>query len=382
LNRRADRRPGAAKIRARSATVRGLGAWGTGNFENDGALEFGGDVIASEDGADLARRQLEVACAPGKLDAAAAEAVLVAAELVAAARGAAGAGLPPPIAKWVQVEAPGFGEDDCRLALAACTRVASDSDLQASWSAETGKVEEWTAVVGELVDRLHRALGDVDPANPGGAAPARATAPWRLWEALDPATTRFVAALFERYPALAESTEIRVALSCALKSKNEFDADLALRLTITPGGDVTVEFAGLEETFSVVDGDGGEGGQSDEDDQDHVGEDGDVDVDADHTDDEDDAGNAAPAGSGAIAIGPDTLSQFLDDLMADRVCVVHRYVGDDLEQAFAVAVADVETGIRAALAAPATRRFLGRKKRPSAIVVSWTGAHDREVGGD
>lgn len=331
-----------------------LGAWGTGNFENDGALEFGADVMANEDGADLARRQLEAACAPGKVDTAAAEAVLVAAELVAAARGAAGAGLPPPMAKWVQVKAPAFGEDDCRLALAACARVASDSELQASWSAEPGKVEEWSAAVAELVERLRRALGDADSAAPAGAGAA--VAPWKLWEALDPSTTRFVAALFERYPALADAAEIRVALICALKSKNEFDADLALRVTITPGGDVTVEFAGLETTFSVVES--GEG----------------------NDDDEGEAEHAPPAP--AIAIGPDTLNRFLDDLMADRVCVVHRYVGDDLEQAFAVATADIDAGIRAALTAPAARRFLGRKKRPSAIVVSWTGAHDREVEGD
>jgi hypothetical protein len=68
--------------------------------------------------------------------------------------------------------------------------------------------------------------------------------------------------------------------------------------------------------------------------------------------------------------------------MADRLCVVHRYVDDDLEYALAVRTDDIDAAVRAVLAAPAARRLLGRKKRASAVVVSWTGAHDREVAAD
>ena len=80
----------------------------------------------------------------------------------------------------------------------------------------------------ELVERLRGVAGE------GAAAPstaAGAAVPWKMWEALSPTTTRFVAALYERHPVLADAAEIRVALTSRVKSKNEFDQDLALRVT-------------------------------------------------------------------------------------------------------------------------------------------------------
>ena len=111
-----------------------VGAWGTGTFENDDALDFAAQIAGSEDGADLLRRQLELAGAPGTLDAPASEASLVAAEMVAAARGAPGPGVPPALARWVQKEAPALGEEDVQLALTACDRVLSDSELRQLWA--------------------------------------------------------------------------------------------------------------------------------------------------------------------------------------------------------------------------------------------------------
>jgi hypothetical protein len=326
-----------------------VGAWGTGTFENDDALDFAAQIAGSEDGADLLRRQLELAGAPGTLDAPASEASLVAAEMVAAARGAPDPGMPPALARWVQKEAPALGEDDVRLALAACERVLADSELRQLWSEDEQQLAAWTAAVAGLVERLSGVAGE-------GAAPSTAAGvavPWKMWEALSPTTTQFVAALYERHPVLADTAEIRIALTSRVKSKNQFDQDLALRVTISPGGDVTVEFAGLEETFAVEAG-------ADDDRGEH----------------------AAPADAPAVRIDAGTIDAFLDDLMADRVCVVHRYVDDDLEYAFAVRIEDIDAAVRAVLAAPAARRLLGRKKRASAVVVSWTGAHDREVAAD
>jgi hypothetical protein len=328
-----------------------VGAWGTGTFENDDALDFAAQIAGSEDGADLLRRQLELAGVPGTLDAPASEASLVAAEMVAAARGAPDPGMPPALARWVQKEAPALGEDDVRLALAACERVLADSELRELWAEDDAQLAAWTAAVTGLVERLRGVAGE-------GAAPstaAGAAVPWKMWEALSPNTTSFVAALYERHPVLAAAAEIRVALISRVKSNNEFDQDLALRVTITPGGDVTVEFAGLEETFPVEAGPDDDRGSGD---------------------------HAFPTGAPAVRIDAGTLDAFLDDLMADRVCVVHRYVDDDLEYAFAVRIEDIDAAVRAVLAAPAARRLLGRKKRASAVVVSWTGAHDREVGAD
>lgn len=325
-----------------------VGAWGTGTFENDDALDFAAQIAGSGDGVDLLRRQLELASAPGALDAPASEASLVASEVVAAARGAPGPGVPPPLTRWVQKEAPALGEEDVQVALAVCERVLTDSELRKLWAEDEEQLAAWTAAVTELVERLRSVAGE------GVAAPATGSGavPWKLWEALSPATTRFVAALYERHPVLADAAEIRVALTSLVKSKNEFDSDLALRVTITPGGDVTVEFAGLEQTFAIE-----AGGGSDDDD-------------------------ALPVGAPAVRIDATTLDGFLDDLMADRVCVVHRYVEDELEYAFASRVEDTDAAVRAVLAAPAARRLLGRKKRASAVVVSWTGAHDREVAAD
>jgi len=366
-----------------------MGAWGTGTFENDVALDFSGDIAGSNDGVLLIRHQLEATCAPGQVDAPAAEASLAAAEVIAAARGFAHPGLPPLLHQWVETRAPGFSEADGRLALAACRRVESGSELRDLWFESPEDGEAWVKVVEELRGRLQQSLGDAAGGDAaGGPEPTPGTEPWRLWEPLDPATSAFVVELFERQPALARAVEIKVGLFAVVKSENQFDSDLELRVAITPAGDVTVEFAGLEETFALdssADEDAGTG----EDDEDRD--------DADRDDQDDDAGSGvggddgdrdeaatgAPPDAPAIAIGPGNLADFLADLMAERVCVVHRYDGDELVAAFAVRTEELDAGVRAALALETARgrRLFGRKRRASAVVVSWTGEHDREVEG-
>jgi len=362
-----------------------MGAWGTGTFQNDVALDFSGDIAESNDGVLLIRHQLEATCAPGQVDTPAAEASLAAAEVIAAARGFASPDLPPLLHQWVETRAPGFSDADGRLALAACKRVESSSELRELWFESPEDGEVWVKVVEELRGRLQQSLGDAAGGDAaGGPEPAPGTEPWRLWEPLDPATSAFVAELFERQPALARAVEIKVGLFAVLKSENEFDSDLELRVAITPAGDVTVEFAGLEETFALdpsADEDAGTGGDDDdEDDEDRDKED---DAGSGGGGDDDDRGEAAgaPPDAPAIAIGPGNLAELVADLMAERVCVVHRYDGDELVTAFAVRTEDLDAGVRAALALESARgrRLFGRKRRASAVVVSWTGKHDREV---
>lgn len=128
-----------------------MGAWGTGNLENDTAADWMGDVADGAD-ADYVRAALRrVLDAEGYVDSPEACEALAAAEVVAAARGHA---LPDE----ESVEAAGARmpelADDALLALGAISVVADPqrSELYELW--DDAEPEEWLAVVADLRRRL------------------------------------------------------------------------------------------------------------------------------------------------------------------------------------------------------------------------------------
>ena len=148
-----------------AASVRRMGAWGAGSFENDAASEWAADLA---DGGDVAMvtdtLTTAAACPPDEyLESDEGAEALAAAEVVAAAAGrppravAMGSSGPHALA-WAAAH-PGAGSTALvELALAAVDRVdATESELQELWSADDSPgagSREWFGEVEDLRTRL------------------------------------------------------------------------------------------------------------------------------------------------------------------------------------------------------------------------------------
>jgi hypothetical protein len=127
-----------------------MGAWGPGNFENDGALDWVGDLAKAKDGWALIRSVLKSADTPSD---SLGEFVLAAGECVAICRGKP-PGNPPPaeLAAWCAHHRSAYSEEVRVLALRAVQRVRADSELKDLWS--ESEDSDWDDVVADLERRL------------------------------------------------------------------------------------------------------------------------------------------------------------------------------------------------------------------------------------
>ena len=130
-----------------------MGAWGTGSFENDDAMDWVAGVEGF-DGLSTVRAKLkQVAQATGYLEAPDACQALAAAEVVAAVSGQACPKPPEPVLAMVRVQVT-ILQADRDLAREAIDRVlAADSELAELW-AEAEEGDAWKAAVAELRGRL------------------------------------------------------------------------------------------------------------------------------------------------------------------------------------------------------------------------------------
>ncbi len=133
-----------------------MGAWGTGSFDNDDALDWAG---AAADG-DLERVRLALAplAAPDGALARAPDAAraLAAAEVVATLRGAPPDVLPDAVTTWIATLPLEFDETLLAQARAATDRVVTEpSELLTLW-ADAGPEDAttWRAGVADLRNRL------------------------------------------------------------------------------------------------------------------------------------------------------------------------------------------------------------------------------------
>lgn len=137
--------------------VRSMGAWGSGVFENDAALDWVGELVESGDAS-----RVSAALRSGRrwwvvyLDAWKSNEALAAAEVVSAACGVLGSDLPEDLLPWVEQHrselVPFAG-----LALDAVSRVGRRSELRSLW-AESDHFSEWLAVIRDLTRRLQQCL--------------------------------------------------------------------------------------------------------------------------------------------------------------------------------------------------------------------------------
>jgi len=133
-----------------------MGAWGSGSFENDGALDWVAELAAA-DGLGFLQETFAAVIDEGDyLDAYHCERALAAAEVVAALQGAPGAGLPDEAAARVEAHRNADIAPLVATALRAIDRVRSESELQELWAEDEDMLAEWEAAVEALVGRLRK----------------------------------------------------------------------------------------------------------------------------------------------------------------------------------------------------------------------------------
>ncbi len=130
-----------------------MGTWGPRGFENDAAMDFAGELTSR---AAIAGRLAPVPTEPlDEIEADRAQAIIAAAECVAAMMGRPGADLPGPVADKLVA----FGDADAALvenAREAVSRVLACSELLDLWA--EADAEPWNAEITSLIDRLNPAL--------------------------------------------------------------------------------------------------------------------------------------------------------------------------------------------------------------------------------
>ena len=141
-----------------------MGAWGSGSFENDTAMDWAAEVQSVDDVREPFERLKTVGS--GYLDADLASEVVAAAETIAMLMGRKSADFPDGLAQRLA----GAGEPDSDLyhqARSALFQVSRNSELAELWQegVEEGAENEWLAVMTGLVDRLNPDLEET-PWNP------------------------------------------------------------------------------------------------------------------------------------------------------------------------------------------------------------------------
>lgn len=130
-----------------------MGAWSSGSFGNDDALDWVYEL--EESGVGAIRETLEAVVAQeGYLEASDACCAVAAAEVIAASLGQLPPGdLPDEVTDFLQSE-PAIGVDLVELARTALGRVLSaDSELLELWR-DTADFAEWKAGVDDIANRL------------------------------------------------------------------------------------------------------------------------------------------------------------------------------------------------------------------------------------
>ena len=129
-----------------------MGAWGTGNFENDDAKDWVAGLKTFAP-ADLVQILTQAADQPDYLEAAPASAALCAAEVVAALKGSPAASAPAEIGDWVSAHPKALTPELKDAAVRAVDRVRRNSELKDLWMEADG-LNDWIEVLKDLQARL------------------------------------------------------------------------------------------------------------------------------------------------------------------------------------------------------------------------------------
>lgn len=128
-----------------------MGAWGTGSFENDDALDFLAGLEEEED-LEVVEDAIDAVIDVDYVDSDAASAAVAAVEVVAAMLGKAAPRLPKEIAAWAR----GQGAPEAELVEAAKKAldvVLNKSELRNLWD-DSEDAERWAEAIKGLAARL------------------------------------------------------------------------------------------------------------------------------------------------------------------------------------------------------------------------------------
>ena len=129
-----------------------MGAWGTGSFDNDDAMDFVGELRKKQI-SDIAAVMSEVIEQHGYLEAPSCSVAIAAAETVAAAKGAPASDAPPDLLAWAKKNKAEVNADLIASALKAVSRIRADSELKELWE-EGNATNEWHEHLDALAKRL------------------------------------------------------------------------------------------------------------------------------------------------------------------------------------------------------------------------------------
>ena len=133
-----------------------MGAWDTGPFENDDALDWAGDLAESDDMSVIeSALDAVIECEEDLIEAPDCCNALAAAEVVAALRGKACASIPKEVAAWVKGK-PKPSDGLIQKARDAVAEIGTDqSELLELWKdAEPEDLQKWLKVIEDLKKRL------------------------------------------------------------------------------------------------------------------------------------------------------------------------------------------------------------------------------------
>ncbi len=132
------------------------GAWDTGPFDNDDALDWVWELSDSNDLSVIERALQAAAEESDYLEAPTASMAIAAAEVVAALSGNPGAGLPDDVVNWVKSHPIPVGDDLLKTARQAIENIkkAETSELAQLWSDSEDLATAWHADLDRLLKRL------------------------------------------------------------------------------------------------------------------------------------------------------------------------------------------------------------------------------------
>ena len=132
------------------------GAWDTGPFANDDALDWVWELSESNDLSVIETTLKSAANSSGYLEAPTASMAIAAAEVVAALRGNPRPELPDEVSEWVQAHSVAVGEDLLKLARKSIenTKKKESSELAQLWMDSEQLMDAWLKDLDDLLKRL------------------------------------------------------------------------------------------------------------------------------------------------------------------------------------------------------------------------------------
>ena len=138
------------------ASTAGAGAWGTGSFENDDALDWVWELEASTGSRVLDAALESAADAESYIEAPSGSYVIAAAEVLAVLVGKPSEGLPPEVMVWTKKQSFKPSSELLKTARLALANVMDEdrSELAQLWSDSGDLYQEWRSQLNDLSGRL------------------------------------------------------------------------------------------------------------------------------------------------------------------------------------------------------------------------------------